>query len=90
MHWVHSLDSVPTIRALRETAQHVRDAELARAQRALARGADPNQVINQLARALTNKFTHAPTAALKQADHDGNVNLLDAARRLFDLPEEDG
>ncbi len=90
MHWVRSLDSVPTIRALRETAQTVRDAELARAQRALARGADPNQVMTQLARALTNKFTHAPTAALKQADHDGNVNLLDAARKLFDLPEEDG
>ena len=45
-------------------------------------------MLEWLARALTNKFTHAPTDALKQADHDGNATMLDAARRLFDLNEE--
>lgn len=89
MRWVKSLDSVPTIRRLRESADAVRSSELARAQRALARGEQPQEVIAELARALTNKFTHAPTAALKQADHDGNVNLLDAARRLFDLGDDE-
>ncbi|MEK7260679.1 MAG: glutamyl-tRNA reductase, partial [Pseudomonadota bacterium] len=52
----------------------------------LARGEDPAKVLEQLARALTNKFTHAPTDALRHADLDSE--LLDAARRLFNLNED--
>jgi glutamyl-tRNA reductase len=88
MHWVRSLDTEPTIRALRESAVAVREAELARARQRLARGDDPQKVLEQLARALTNKFTHAPSVALKRADHDGNETLLDAARRLFNLSDD--
>jgi glutamyl-tRNA reductase len=88
MHWVRSLDAVPTIRALRETADALREAELKRARRRLARGEDPAKVIEQLARALTNKFTHSPTSALQRADRDGNENLLEAARRLFNLSDD--
>jgi glutamyl-tRNA reductase len=88
MQWVRSLDAVPAIRALRETADAAREAEVKRARRRLANGEDPNVVVEQLARALTNKFTHAPSHALKQADHDGNAPLLDAARRLFNLGDD--
>ena len=88
MRWVHSLDAEPTIRALRETAAAVREAELASARQRLARGEDPQQVLEHLARALTNKFTHAPSVALKRADHDGNEDLLAAARRLFNLSDD--
>jgi glutamyl-tRNA reductase len=88
MHWVRSLDAEPTIRALRETAVAVREAELTRARQRLARGEDPHKVLEDLARVLTNKFTHAPSVALKRADHDGNENLLDAARRLFNLSDD--
>jgi glutamyl-tRNA reductase len=88
MHWVKSLDAVPTIRALREAADAVREAELQQARSRLARGEDPNKVIEQLARTLTNKFTHTPSDALRKADHDGNQALLDAARRLFNLGED--
>ena len=88
MRWVKSLDAVPTIRALRESADALREAELERARQRLARGDDPAKVIEQMARALTNKFTHAPTDVLRKADHDGNSALLEAARRLFDLKEE--
>ena len=88
MRWVKSLDAVPTIRALRESADALREAELERARQRLARGDEPAKVIEQLARALTNKFTHAPTDVLRKADHDGNSALLEAARRLFDLKEE--
>jgi glutamyl-tRNA reductase len=87
MLWVKSLDAVPTIRALRESSDALRDAEVERARKRLALGEDPAKVIEQLARALTNKFTHAPTDALRKADHDGNAALLDAARRLFNLRE---
>ena len=85
MHWIRGLDAVPTIRALREQADALRARELKRARARLARGADPDKVLAQLARALTNKFTHAPTDALRRADLDGE--LLEAARRLFDLDE---
>jgi glutamyl-tRNA reductase len=88
MDWVRSLDAEPTIRALRETAAATREAELLRAKQRLARGDDPQEVIEHLARALTNKFTHAPSVALKRADKDGNDSLLDAARRLFNLNDD--
>ena len=89
MHWVKSLDSVPTIRALRENAAALRDTQLKLAHQRLARGEDPQKVLTQLARALTNKLTHAPSSALRQADHDGNADLLNAARKLFNLSDDD-
>ncbi|MHB8454894.1 MAG: glutamyl-tRNA reductase [Acidiferrobacterales bacterium] len=89
MHWVKSLDSVPTIRALRESAESLRETELRRAQQRLAQGEDPARILAHLARALTNKFTHTPTSALKQADHEGNADLLRAARRLFNLADDE-
>lgn len=88
MDWVRSLDAEPTIRALREIAAASREAELLRAKQRLARGEDPQAVMEQLARALTNKFTHAPSVALKRADKEGNESLLDAARRLFNLNDD--
>jgi glutamyl-tRNA reductase len=90
MHWIKSLDSVPTIRALREATDSLREAELMRAKRQLANGEDPQLVLERFARALTNKFTHAPTSALQKADRDGNNDLLEAARRLFNLSEDIG
>jgi len=87
MHWIVSLDSVPTIRALREATDSLREAELMRAKRQLAKGEDPQLVLERLARALANKFTHAPTSALQKADREGNDDLLEAARRLFNLSE---
>ncbi len=89
MQWVKSLDSVPTIRALRESAHALRDRELQLAQQRLAKGEDPQLVLAHLARALTNKFTHAPSSALQQADHDGNAELLKAARKLFNLNDDE-
>jgi glutamyl-tRNA reductase len=88
MHWVRSLDSVPTIRALRDSADAVCTEELRRAERRLARGEDPQKVLAQLARGIANKLTHAPSDALKKAGHDGDAELLDAARKLFGLGDD--
>jgi glutamyl-tRNA reductase len=88
MQWVKSLDGVPTIRELRQSAEALREAELKRARRRLAAGEDPERVLELLARALTNKFTHAPSHALKLASHDDNAALLAAARKLFNLSED--
>lgn len=88
MRWVRSLDAVPTIRALRETAAAIERAELERARALLAAGHDPRELLEELAHRLTAKFTHSPTRALKQADAEGNRELLEAARRLFNLHDE--
>jgi len=69
-------------------AEQVRDRELQRAQRALARGEDPVQILVQLSRTLTNKLIHAPTTGLKQASAEGRQDLINHARRLLGLETE--
>ena len=45
--------------------------------------------MSELARTLTNKLIHEPTAQLNQAAHSGRKELLDTARELFNPdPEE--
>ncbi|MFQ6023190.1 MAG: glutamyl-tRNA reductase [Acidiferrobacterales bacterium] len=89
MSWVKSLDAVPSIRALRETVEAARMAELQRARRRLAQGEDPDKVIERLAHALTNKFTHSPTVALTRASHDDRALLIEVLHRLFSLNEDE-
>ncbi len=64
MQWMSTRQAVPAIRSLHERGDAIRQAELERARRALARGEAPDQVIEQLAHALTGKFLHGPTALL--------------------------
>ncbi len=83
MRWLRSLDAVTTIRACREQATALQDELLARARTQLATGKPAEQVLEQLARGLTNKLLHAPSAALRQAGADGESQIIEAARRLF-------
>ena len=82
---MRSLDAVDSVREYRQMAERLRERELQRALRALARGEDPQQVVAQLARSVTNKLIHAPTAGLKQASAEGRQDLLAGARRLLGL-----
>src|SRR5258706_2958576 len=66
MHWMRVRENVPLIRALRDHAEEARRAEVQLALRALERGGDPAQVMEQLSKALTNRLLHAPTQALKK------------------------
>jgi glutamyl-tRNA reductase len=85
MGWLRSLDAVSTIRNYRGKIDIIREAELDKAKRMLAQGNDPEKVLTQLARGLTNKIVHTPSAQMKQAGFDGRSDLLDAARELLDL-----
>ena len=89
MGWLRSLKGVDTIRAFREQAEQKRDEQLAAAQKQLAAGKDPKQVMNDLARTLTNKLIHEPSAQLNQAAHSGRKEILDTAREIFNLKPED-
>lgn len=86
--WVRSLNAVSTIRAYRDQAEHLRDTELAKARRRLAQGDSPEEVLQRLAHALTNKLTHSPSAQIRQAGYDGRVELLSAARELLDIKSD--
>lgn len=89
MGWLRSLQGIDTIRAYREQAEAKRDEQVATAQKQLAAGKDPEQVMNELARTLTNKLIHEPSAQLNQAAHSGRKEILATARELFNLePEE--
>jgi glutamyl-tRNA reductase len=87
MGWLRSLDAVDTIRAVREQAEEVRDEVMKNARRQLAAGKDPEQVLNELARTLTNKLVHEPSVQMSRAAYDGREDILDTARELFSLKE---
>jgi len=87
MGWMRSLDAVATIRAYREQAEQLRNLEVEKAKRLLARGVDPDVVLSQMARALTNKLIHCPSTHLRQAGFEGRTEVLAIARELFDLKD---
>ncbi|MDN3638397.1 glutamyl-tRNA reductase [Simiduia curdlanivorans] len=74
-----------TIKALREQTEIKKHAELKKALNALQGGANPEQVLTQLANGLTNKFLHQPTTALREASADGRDDILVMANHLFAL-----
>jgi glutamyl-tRNA reductase len=85
MHWLGSREVVPAIRSMRDAAERSRRHELERAQKRLARGEDPERVLDELSRALTNKLMHAPTHALSHAGQEERDALAAALSRLYDL-----
>jgi glutamyl-tRNA reductase len=87
MGWLRSLDAVATICAYREHAEQLRDREVGKAKRMLARGAPPEEVLAQMARILTNKLIHSPSTHLRQAGFEGRSEVLAIARELFDLKD---
>ena len=89
MGWLRSLQAVDTIRSFRQQAEQIRDEQLLNAQRQLAAGKDPQQVMNELARVLTNKLIHAPSAQLNQAAYAGRKEVLETARELFNLKADE-
>ena len=79
------LSVVDTIRAFRHSVESIRDAEIAKALDALERGQDSVEVINTLARNLTNKLLHKPTTQLKKAGEEGRDDAINITHELFDL-----
>ncbi|MEO0436987.1 MAG: glutamyl-tRNA reductase [Pseudomonadota bacterium] len=81
-----SLVAVDLVKQYRQSAETLRQRELERAMAAITRGEDPQQVLAQLARAITNKLIHAPTTGLKKASAEGRHDVLGHAVRLLGLP----
>jgi len=87
--WLESRDAGEVIRRLREKARAHRDQVMHKARRKLAAGASPEEVLGFVANTLSNKLLHAPSHRLRGADNVEQSMLLHAARKLFDLPEDE-
>ena len=84
-----TLDAVPTIRHIRERADTIRAQTLEQAQRMLASGRDPREVLEFLASTLTNRLTHAPSHRLRLAAEQGEADLIKLAAALFEQKKSD-
>lgn len=80
-----SLAAVDLVKQYRQSAEQVRQLETERALAAISRGDDPQQVVSQLARGITNKLIHSPTLGLKKASAEGRHDVLGHAARLLGL-----
>ena len=85
--WLESRTVVPVLKAMRDQGETIRNAELERAKRLLANGTDPAAVLEQLSRALTNKFLHAPSQTLNMAAAAERAEMLALYQRIFNIPE---
>jgi glutamyl-tRNA reductase len=89
LKWLEGRAVVPTITALHGHHEQLRAAELERARKLLANGTPPEQVLDALARGLTNKFLHAPVQALNQAGDAERAELTAVFQRIYQLPDND-
>jgi glutamyl-tRNA reductase len=81
--WLAHRKSVPVIQSLRGKAEQYRLAELARAQKMLAKGDDPQKVLESFSQGLTNKFLHHPMQALNRAEESERDLLTRALDKLY-------
>ena len=79
--------TVPTINALREHADSVRDEVLAQARRRLSNGADGQEVLEYATAAMLKKLLHTPSVKLREAGEAADEELVAAARQLFGLKD---
>lgn len=89
MSWLSSLESAPTIRALRRRAEEICRKELERSLRRLGKSsAAEREEVSSLSRRLVQELLHRPITCLKKQAGKGNGYLYTSAvRDLFDLNE---
>lgn len=74
---------VPVIQAFRESANQLRAQELELARKRLQRGEAAEQVLEQMAARLTNKFLHGPLSAMNKASPTDREPLQVAMRQFM-------
>lgn len=90
--WRDSLETVPTIKRLRQKAENIRAAELDKALTKIGDGMSNKQkkAVEELSRGIINKLLHGPMAALRSDGSDPmevTMTLVNmhALERMFDL-----
>lgn len=88
--WLDHRASVPLIQAVQRQADGWRDAELARARRALARGEDVDAVLSQLATGLSRKLLHGAFSELQHSVGEAHARCAESVSRVFLRPAHRG
>jgi glutamyl-tRNA reductase len=85
--WLETRDAAPTIMALRQHAEKIRDAELSKALAKLG-PLDERQrrIVETLSTSITNKLLHTPTVNLKRSSRQERLrDYVQLVRSLFEL-----
>jgi glutamyl-tRNA reductase len=82
-HWMDQRSNVPLIQQLNAQAEDWRNAELARARKALAKGDDLEAVLDSLSRGLTQKMLHGAMAELHAGDAESRERARHAIEHFF-------
>ncbi len=87
-NWLATLEVKPTIVALRQQMEQVRQTEMEKTLSSLKALSDKERkAIESMTSAIVNKILHHPTHVLKQTSTGDDSSLyLDTVRTLFDLP----
>ena len=91
LHWLDSLNQVPTIVALRRRVEEIRQRELERSLSTSLKGLSDQerQAVEDMTSAMINKILHAPISRLKNMPGSPDEELyVGALKRLFDLEEK--
>ena len=87
--WIDSLEQVPTITALRQRLEEIRQRELERSLGGSLRDLSEKQreALEDMTTAMMNKILHAPMSQLKlnSKDEDEKTLYIAALKKLFDL-----
>ncbi|MFT5082208.1 MAG: glutamyl-tRNA reductase [Lentisphaeria bacterium] len=83
-----SASAVNTIKSFRKNIELIREQELQKSLKHLSTGASPKEVLTQLARNLSNKFMHQPTAQVKKAGAEGREDIVLGFKTLFDIADD--
>lgn len=89
VRWMSSLDSVPTIVALRQKADEIKTEELEKLKGRLT-GLDEEKMkaVEYMAAAIINKLIHPPTVALKE-DTEDRDELIAMIKKLYGIDGEE-
>lgn len=88
MAWLQAQNHMATIRKYRVQTEQIRQEVLNKAANLLQNGKSPQEALQFLAHTLSNKLSHSATQAMHQAARNGDSQLLEHARRLFDLTDD--
>ena len=92
LSWLKTLEVTPTIRALRDSFDTIRRAEMDKTLKTFGEGLTKKQrkSLEAMGQAIVNKILHQPTLYLKSLAEDPEVDFsVDAVRRLFGLAESE-
>ena len=89
MAWMRGRRVSSIIVRVRESATGARDEVLAKARRRLQSGEPADEVVEYVARTLTNKLLHAPSTGIREAGASDRQDIVEAARVLFGVAEGD-